>query len=229
MKQAIKRIVSPAPGPRRLPVGIGRGLRMQIDFQHQTRTYLGLYEIELNRYLRRMLGPGVAAFDVGGHHGYDALVIAKHTGARVACFDSDPACVRGMSESFTLNPRIAGLIEPVEAMVGDGRDEFALDEWAYNCGFVPDFVKLDIDGGEVAALRSAERILSERRPSLIVEVHSRELERDCGEILIGHGYRPIIVSQRKIAPDLRPIEHNRWLVALSPQVEGSNPAMERAT
>jgi len=213
VKQTIKRLLLPEAGARRLPIGIGRGLRMRIDFQHQTRMYLGLYEIELNRYLRRMLAPGITAFDVGGQHGYDALVIAKHTGAPVACFECDPVCVRGMSESFTLNPHIASLIEPVEALVGEDRDELGLDEWAYNVGFVPDFIKIDIDGGELAALRSAKRILRGRHPALIVETHSRDLERACGLLLREHGYRPLVVNQRRIWPDLRPVEHNRWLVA----------------
>lgn len=70
-KQAIKRMVLPVPGPRQLRVGLGRGVRMHIDFEHLTRLYLGLYEIELNRHLRRMLRPGMTAFDVGGQHGYD--------------------------------------------------------------------------------------------------------------------------------------------------------------
>ena len=73
LKRLAKRAILPAPGPRRLPIGIGRGLTMHIDFAHQTRTYLGLYEIELNRYLRRILKPGFTAFDVGAQHGYDAL------------------------------------------------------------------------------------------------------------------------------------------------------------
>src|ERR1700729_4209662 len=88
-RQVIKRSVLPSPGPRRLPVGIGRGLRMRIDFEHQTRTYLGLYEIEVNRYLRRVLLPRVTAFDIGVQHGYDSLVIARHTRARVAAFECD--------------------------------------------------------------------------------------------------------------------------------------------
>jgi FkbM family methyltransferase len=213
MKQAIKRAVLPAPGPRRLPTGIGHGLRMRVDFQRQTRTYLGLYEIELNRHLRRILRPGVTAFDIGVQHGYDSLVIAKHTGARVAAFECDPTCITGMRENFALNPSVADLIEPVPAMVGTGEGYLGLDDWAYNGGFVPDFIKLDIDGGEVDALRSAERILSERHPPLIVEVHSLQLERECGEILIGHGYCPTIVSQRAVLPDWRPSQHNRWLVA----------------
>jgi Methyltransferase FkbM domain len=215
LKQATKRLVLPVGSqPRHLRFGLARGLRMQIDFARQTRTYLGLYEIELNRYLRRILRPGVTAFDVGGQHGYDALVIAGRTGARVASFECDPECVQGMSESFRLNAHIAGLIEPVEAMVGDGRDDLGLDEWAYNGGFVPDFIKIDIDGGELDALRSAERILRERHPPIIVETHSLDLERACGLLLHEHSYRPVVVNQRRVWPDRRLVEHNRWLVSV---------------
>ncbi len=215
MKQTIKRALLPGPGPRRLPLGIGRGVRMTIDFQHQTRTYLGLYEIELNKYLRRVLQPGVSAFDVGAQHGYDSLVIGKHTGAPVAAFECDPQCAARLAGSLALNLALKDLVVPVNAMVGDEAGQLGLDEWAYaSGGFVPDFVKLDIDGGEVGALRSAARILQERHPALIVEVHSLALERDCERILASHGYATTVVPQRKFFPDRRPIEHNRWLVAI---------------
>jgi hypothetical protein len=187
---------------------------MHIDFASQTRMYLGLYELELDRHLRRILRPGVTAFDVGAQHGYDSLAIAKRTGARVAAFECDNACLHGMSDSFALNPELAPLIEPVPATVGTAAGEVGLDEWAYSRGFVPDFIKIDIEGGELEALRSASRILRERHPSLIVEVHSEELERQAGIALTDHGYRPLVVSQRALWPDRRPAAHNRWLVAV---------------
>jgi len=217
LKSAIKGAILPRGcAPRTVPFGIARGLRMQIDFAHQTRIYLGLYEIELDRFLRRMLCPGLAAFDVGAQHGYDSLAIAKRTQAPVAAFECDGVCLAHMRESFALNPEVSALIHPVHAFVGPGDDQVELDAWAYGeDGFVPDFIKLDIEGGEVDALRSATRILTERHPALIVEVHSLALEREAGEILIGHGYRPVVVSQRRILRDLRPTAHNRWLVAAS--------------
>jgi hypothetical protein len=92
--------------------------------------------------------------------------------------------------------------------------DLSLDEWAYGTGFVPDFIKLDIEGGELAALRSAERLLGERHPALVVEVHSASLEQECGRLMIDRGYRPIIVNPRRWLPDHRPgLELNRWLVA----------------
>lgn len=208
-----KSVLLPRPGPRTLPLGLGRGIRMHIDFAVQTRTYLGLYEVELNRFLRQILTAGVATFDVGAQAGYDSLVIAKRTRARVAAFECDADCLLAMKASFRLNPDLAPLIEPVDAVVGADPGQTGLDDWAYGGGFVPDFIKLDIDGGELAALRSAERLLAERKPALLVEVHSLDLERGCGSLLIEHGYRPVVVNQRRVWPDYRPIPHNRWLCA----------------
>lgn len=213
-KAIVKRVVLPTgPAPRRIPVGIARGVRMRIDFAHQTRQYLGLYELELDRHLRRMLRPGVSAFDVGAQAGYDSLAIANRTRAPVAAFECDDQCLAAMGQSFALNPELAPLIRPVRAMVGVGEDRLGLDDWAFSEGFVPDFVKLDIEGGEVDALRSASRILRERRPALVVEVHSLDLERAVGRTLVDHGYRPVVVSQRALLSDRRPMAHNRWLVA----------------
>ena len=51
--------------------------------------------------------------------------------------------------SLALNLALKDLVVPVNAMVGDEAGQLGLDEWAYaSGGFVPDFVKLDIDGGE---------------------------------------------------------------------------------
>jgi hypothetical protein len=188
---------------------------MRIDFASQTRIYLGLYEIELDRHLRRILRAGMTSFDVGAQHGYDSLAIANRTGSAVAAFECEPECLERMRESFALNPRLAPLIEPVQATVGAQIGGLGLDDWAYNGGFVPDFIKLDIEGGELDALRSAQRILTERHPALVVEVHSEQLERDTGALLLQHGYRPMVVSQRGLWPDRRPAEHNRWLVAFA--------------
>lgn len=190
---------------------------MDIDFAHQSRQWLGLYEIEIDRHLRRLLRPGMTAFDVGAQHGYDSLAIAKRTGTRVAAFECDPDQLALMERSFGLNPTLAPLIEPVLGFVGDEPGQLGLDQWACRPGgFTPDFIKIDIEGAEVAALRSAREILRKQRPAVVVEVHSLALERQSGAILVEHGYRPSVVSQRTVFPDLRPIPHNRWLVAASP-------------
>lgn len=208
-----QRILPSGPSPRQVRAGIARGVRLELDFGTQMRLYLGLYELELDRHLRQILRPGVSAFDVGAQHGYDTLAIACRTRARVASFECDSGCVERIRRSAALNPELVSLIEPIRAMVGVGEGSLGLDEWAYNGGFIPDFIKIDIEGAEIDALRSAERILDERHPALIIEVHSEDLEREAGMLLLAHGYRPRVVSQRRLWPDHRPGGHNRWLVA----------------
>jgi len=141
------------------------------------------------------------------------LVIAEQTHAAVAPVDCDAPCTEGVADSFALNPGLVDLIRREDPTIGEDVGQLGLDDSAYGGGFIPDFVKLDIEGAEVAALRSADRILTERLPALIVEVHSRESERDGGEDLAGYRYRPVVASPRKIAPDVRLGEPNRWLVA----------------
>jgi hypothetical protein len=219
LKQRIKSVVLPSNvAPRKLPLGIGRGITMQIDFAHQTLFFLGLYEVELNRHIRKLVRPGARCFDVGGDAGYDALVLAKLTGAKVITLECEPSHLARLKENVALNATLTSLIEPRCAMVGEKTDRergtLALDDLAYGSdGFVPDFMKIDIEGAEFDALQGAERILRERKPSLIIETHALDIERRVQSLLEQKGYRCQIVNPRRWLKDRRPIEHNRWLIA----------------
>lgn len=53
--------------------------------------------------------------------------------------------------------------------------------------FVPDLVKIDVDGAELRALQGAPRLLREIRPVIVVEV-TRDRE-EVGRLLSDNGYR----------------------------------------
>lgn len=212
------RLLPAGPRRRRLPFGIGRGLSLNIDFAIQTKMFLGLYEVELNRHLRRLCQPGFTAFDVGGQFGYDALVMAKLTRAKVVSLESEAALCEEIEANLSANPAYAPLVQVRRAFVTDRSDPatgaLALDDLATSTP--PDVIKIDIEGGEVDALKGAERTLRQRPPNLLIEVHSAALEEQCVAILDRHGYRPTVVDPRRWLPDHRPISHNRWLVAARP-------------
>ena len=216
--QVLKKPLLAASGPRRLPAGIGRGIWLEIDFAHHTRLYAGLYEIELNSTLRRLCPPGTRSFDVGAHFGYDALVLAKISGSCVRSFECEPPLADRMKRNLALNPELAKRIHLSLAYV-DAKSEAeqgrtTLDDAAHSGGgFVPGFVKIDVEGAEAAVLRGSKRLLSESRPALLIETHSPEAEDECQLILRSHDYAPHIVDRRRWLPDHRPIAHNRWLVA----------------
>lgn len=196
---------------------------MDIDFAREARLYLGLYEVELNRHLRRICRPGTMTFDVGGQYGYDALVFAKMTGGQVITFECDDAVFARMAHTITLNPRLAPLVVPVKAVVGTGQDgSVSIDEYSAK-SFIPDFIKVDVEGAEVNVLRGAEQVLATRHPAVVVEVHSARLERECGQLLVHHGYQPRIVNQRRIFTDYRPtLAVNRWLIAIPDNLRGGS-------
>jgi precorrin-6B methylase 2 len=167
-----------------------------------------------------MVRPGFNSFDVGGQGGYVALMLAKLSkGGRVVSFECDPEAVAVMRETFERNPFP---IEAVQTFVGKigGDDRTTLDTVADKT-FMPDFIKIDVEGAELEVLQGAYGIFSSRKPSLILETHSMELETACIDLLRGYGYEPRIVDQRRWFHDHRPIEHNRWLVCEGP-VHGSD-------
>jgi FkbM family methyltransferase len=70
-------------------------------------------------------------------------------------------------------------------------------------GAAPGLVKIDIEGGEVAALRAARRLLSEVRPTVICEMHGTNAA--VTDILESHGYTVSTIE----TPDIPPREA-RW-------------------
>jgi len=203
---------------RTVRFGLGRGLRIDADITQHKHLLVGLYELELNRWLRRLCRPGYTAYDVGGQLGYDALVLAKRTNGRVITFECEAIWCRSIRRALAANPALGSRIEIVEATVADRDDAsgtiVTLDAQSAEIGWDPDIVKLDVEGAELKVLAGAARMIERRHPHLIVEVHSAELELACGTWLVRRGYRPRVVSQRRFLPDRRPTIHNRWLVAV---------------
>ena len=98
---------------------------------------------------------------------------------------------------FVSGPGDAALVSDhaVEALPGGmpartiGVPAVSLDEFVFAQGHpVPDFVKLDVEGSETAALEGARRVIRERRPVLLIEVHG-QAGRGAWSILRDMGYR----------------------------------------
>jgi tRNA A58 N-methylase Trm61 len=201
---------------RRLPFGLGRGLTMEVDFDRDARYWLGLYEIELARHIRALCEPGSACFDLGSASGFYALVFAQRGAGRVLAVEADLETCERLRRNVAANPELAPRIDVSESRIahdaGDGA--VSIDELAFRPGgFVPDLVKMDVEGNEAAALRGAERLLSERKPHVIVETHSEDLDAGCRWLLEDQGYAVESVEPRRFAPEVRTLGFNRWCVA----------------
>lgn len=69
-----------------------------------------------------------------------------------------------------------------------GVEAVSLDQFA-ETNPAPDFVKCDVEGAEVAAFDGARHLLSEKRPILLVELHSHKSQQSLLERFASLGYQ----------------------------------------
>jgi hypothetical protein len=212
-----KRLLPPGRRPRRVLYGPAKGLTFELDFEHQLRFWLGLYETEIVPALRRFVTPGRYVYDVGADIGFQALTLARLSQVGVVAFEPRQSAFDAINRNLQLNPDLADYVHVVRCFVGAGDEpnEQTLDTFASEgrAPFLPDALLIDVDGAEVDVLRGAQRLLDLRHPDLIIETHSLQLERQCIEIVTASGYAVELVNQRRLFPDYRPTPHNRWLLA----------------
>ena len=211
--KSIKDVILPSGAEyRRLPFGIVKGNVMKIDFHHNFRQFLGMYEFELNPYFKELVRPGYRCFDVGGKGGYNALMMARLSDrSEIVSFECEDEAIAELHEVFSKNPYD---IKVQKGFVSneDTSDSITLDK-ACKDFFTPDFIKMDIEGAEICALEGASNLLKSRKPHLIIEVHGKDKEKGCLSILNKHEYDVQIVDQTKILPEKREtFSHIRWLI-----------------
>ena len=193
---------------RVIPFGLARGISAIIDFEYDSEFYFGTYERELNPYFERYVRTGTRVFDIGGHRGWDSLIFARLSGQPVVTFEVDQDDVCHMRESFARN-QLEITIDCRKISDHDGPDSVTIDT-AVDEHFAPDFIKMDIEGDEVKALRGAARILQDVRPAWVIEVQSAELGNECESILRSHNYETRAVHH---SPASGPNSGMNWLIS----------------
>lgn len=211
-----RRLFAHDPKIRRSLGGLSRGLRLETNLRLDAHVLLGRYEKEISPFVRAFCPPGTVVFDVGANTGYYSLVTASLGAASVLAIEPDPRSRDTLQRVLAANPEVARVVtiapEAAGATASDGVT--TLDELAARPGgFVPDLIKIDVEGFEADVLDGSHRLLHERGPHVIVEAHSVELERHCLKRLKEAGYEPEIVNPRRWFGESRPLVLNRWIVA----------------
>jgi hypothetical protein len=88
------------------------------------------------------------------------------------------------------------------------------DAYSPTSSETPAFIKIDVDGSEVEVLH-----LVPHASTIVVETHASSLEEECQRLLHAKGYFTEIIHNawwRRLYPEYRPIELNRWLLAIRP-------------
>ena len=207
------------PKVRLPPVGLYRGIRMELDLRRQSQLFLGLAELETHSWIRRCGDQVRTVIDVGAGQGELVLYFLKRTKAtRVYAFEPMERDRNKLRGNLALN----GIAEDSRVHVSDrfvgSRDEAAfigLDSLLPEIES-PAFVKVDVDGAELDVLHSSTRLVESKAARWLVETHSADLEIACLEAFHAAGYRTRIIRNgwyRTVVPETRPIAHNRWLTA----------------
>src|SRR5262245_49887087 len=143
--------------------------------------------------VRRLVQPGMHAVDVGANIGYYLLLLARAVGpdGKVSCFEPDPENLVELERNVRLNGLANVRIHP--AAVGAENRTVEL-QGGINSAIAPggelcvplvsldsavtrpvDFLKIDVEGYEGYVLAGARQILTQDRPNLFLEIHSRQL------------------------------------------------------
>lgn len=192
---------------RTIPLGLFRGMQMEMDLRQDLQFYLGLNERELAPWVRRFT-PGVkTAIDLGCREGYYSIYFAKHTDARVIAIDCNLDAERRLNHSLAFNE------VKVEFVLAEISQKHPLD--SFSPIETPAIIKMDIEGWEAIVLRTAPRLL-QQDVRWIVETHSKRLEDECLEIFRSAGLNARVIQNawwRAVLPERRN-GHNRWIVAV---------------
>jgi FkbM family methyltransferase len=198
--------------------------------------YLGVFEPSSVSVLRNCLRPGTTVIDIGANIGFYTLECAVAVGptGRVVSIEAAPEHARAVRDNLQLNvignvtvlevalgesAREAVLTRPDGANLGmftlgavSGRQEYrvqvrTLDEMLEKEGVTHvDFIKIDIEGSELGALRGASRLIERSRPTILIELNDAAL-RSCGSsphavkrLLQSAGYRGWVITSRGLEP-----------------------------
>ncbi len=217
----LKRLILPrGRQPRRIVLGLNRGLVMLLDLVNSSQRWLGLYESELYSFVKEHSAGINTAIDIGASDGFYAIYfLAKTSAQTVLAFEPSTEARLDLELNLRLNglDHDRGLVLSAKFVGSRADSESVTLDSFLDLISSPCMIKIDVDGAEADVLAGAVAFLHLPKVFWIIETHSYDLEKRCTDILTQSGYDARIVPNawwRIILPELRPIPHNRWLVAI---------------
>lgn len=208
LRHLLKRILTPVT--LRVRGGPLKGLRWSPA--SGSRFVRGDYESYNVPAFLEAVSPGDIVYDVGAHVGYFTAIAALRVGAagRVVAFEPRPVNLRLLRGHVKVNRLDNVTVVGVgvgretgsarfEEGTGSGTGKLSgsgaltvpvvhLDGVVEEGYPAPDFIKIDVEGGELDVLEGARGLLERTRPRLLIGIHGPEMRRRCGELLDALGY-----------------------------------------
>lgn len=184
----------------------------------------GDYDSDAVSVISGMIAPGMIVYDVGAHVGYLSMMASRQVGpaGKVVAFEPLALNLRYLRGHIRANGLdniavVEACVSELPGMVhfdthkGTGRGylvqgdngamrAISIDEEVLSRRLpAPGFIKMDVEGAELLALRGAERTLRAHRPALVLSVHSTQLDEDCCRFLRSLGYELTRIKPNTLA------------------------------
>lgn len=201
--------------PSRLVVrvlsGVNKGYRWRVGSSIHG-CWIGSYEADKQLLVQRLVRPGMTAYDVGANAGFYTLALSRLVrSGRVYAFEPFAENCVNLYNHIRMNAlsnielfqvavanqsSISGFHVSESNAMGYVVQEAAyhvatvsLDDLIEKYGLpIPDVVKMDIEGGEFAALNGGRHVLERKTTIFIIALHGKDQRHRCGGILANYGY-----------------------------------------
>ncbi len=176
--------------------------------------WLGTYERQVQQLFRQHVHAGAVVLDVGANVGFFTLLASRLAGpaGRVHTFEPLPRNLYYLERHVRLNSLTNVTVEALAVAATSGEAHFRTASHASMGGLrddgnlhvitaslddllasgripAPDFIKMDIEGAEGAALRGAARLISGSPLTIVLSTHGYEQHELCWGILRSAGFR----------------------------------------
>ena len=176
--------------------------------------WLGSYEFDKQQLMTKMVKPGTVFLDIGANVGFYTLLASALVGdkGKVFAFEPLPKNIDFLERHLNINSirnatvfRAAvsdrsGTASFQESSISDrmGRlseggtltvEVLSLDDLFIKGVLpLPDYLKIDVEGGEYSVLKGAQHILTVGRPIIFLATHGSEVHSQCLSLLRSLGY-----------------------------------------
>lgn len=183
-------------------------------------------------WCRDHIKPGMRVVDCGAHHGMMSVLFSKWTGlsGRVTAYEVMPSNRAVVAQNLELNSCTNVTVRPYGLGARPGLGMFAKNKGnavrsvrtrAFEITSLDadiehvDFVKIDVEGSELEALRGSRRVISQCRPIICLELHCflfkdrAAVLEEIAALLEGYSFDVLdnILGQPHKLSDLRDLAH----------------------
>jgi FkbM family methyltransferase len=216
-RQKVQNVFFPLGSIQRIRRGYLKDYRIRLTENSLWSPILGRWEPAMQKIMVNVVKEGQVAYDLGANNGMHGLLLSQLIGKKGIVYNFEPfeTNIKELTENFSLNnitnyktvqAAVSDAVKEVSFVTGQHNKQghiadsrlkatdtinikaITLDSFIEEGNRGPDFMKVDIEGAEGAALNGFSKNVEKYFPLMIIELHSPEQDLLVGEFLRSHKY-----------------------------------------